>query len=110
MGAIPEGNESFIPGFIAHNVLESATETLARLWRTSPTPNSQEIMEAWSPYMQPVFADVREKDQGNPESNIERYISQDHVRLQGIAGVLHDKMSQDPAPNRIVSCCTYTHR
>jgi hypothetical protein len=82
MGAIPEGNESFIPGFIAHNVLESATETLARLWRTSPTPNSQEIMEAWSPYMQPVFADVREKDQGNPESNIERYISQDHVRLQ----------------------------
>ena len=65
MGAIPEGNESFIPGFIAHNVLESATETLGRLWETSPTPNSQEIMEAWSPYMQEVFADVREKDQGN---------------------------------------------
>ena len=109
MGAIPEGNESFIPGFIAHNVLESATETLGRLWRTSPTPNSQEIMEAWSPYMQQVFADVREKDQGNQESNIERYISQARMRLQGIAGVLHDKMSQDPAPNRIVSEITITN-
>jgi hypothetical protein len=109
MGAIPEGSESFISGFIAHNVLESATETLGRLWRTSPTPNSQEIMEAWSPYTQQVFADVREKDQGNPESNIERYISQARMRLQGIAGVLHDKMSQDPAPNRIVSEITITN-
>jgi hypothetical protein len=36
MGAIPEGNESFIPGFIAHNVLESVTETIGNLWRTSP--------------------------------------------------------------------------
>jgi hypothetical protein len=67
MEAIPEGNESFIPGFIAHNVLESATEILGRLWRTSSTGNSQEIVEAWSLYMQQVFADVREKQQGDPE-------------------------------------------
>jgi hypothetical protein len=31
------------------------------------------------------------------------------MRLQGIAGVLHDKMSQDPAPNRIVSEITITN-
>src|SRR6266487_1330452 len=80
MGAIPEGNESFIPGFIAHNVLEGATETLAGLWRTSPTPSSQVIMEAWSPYLQQVFADVREKHQGNPQNDIERYISQAQMR------------------------------
>ena len=41
------------------------------------------------------FADVREKDQGNQESNIERYVSQARMRLQGIAGVLDDKMSQE---------------
>ena len=105
MGAIPEGNESFIPGFIAHNVLERATETLGRLWRSSPTPDSQEIMEMWSPYMQQVFADVREKLQGDADG----YISQAHIRLQGIAGVLHDKMSQDPAPTRIVSEITITN-
>jgi PD-(D/E)XK nuclease superfamily len=109
MGAIPEGNESFIPGFIAHNVLESATETLGRLWRTSPTPNSQDIMEAWNPFMQQVFADAREKQQGDPESSLERYISQARTRLQGLAGVLHNKMSQDPAPNRIVSEITITN-
>jgi IS1 family transposase len=85
MGAIPEGNESFILGFIAHNVLEGATKTLGRLWRTLPTPNSQEIVEAWNPYMQEVFADIREKHQGNPESDIERYISQARLRLLGIA-------------------------
>jgi len=50
-------------------------------------------MEAWSPYMQEVFADVREKDQGNRESNIERYISKARLRLQGIAGVLHDQIA-----------------
>jgi hypothetical protein len=109
MGAIPEGNESFIPGFIAHNVLQSATETLGRLWRTSPTTNSQQIMETWSPYMHQVFADAREKQQGDPESNLERYISQARTRLLGLAGVLHDKMSQDPAPNRIVSEITITN-
>ena len=59
MGTIAEGNESFIPGFIAHNVLEGATETLGRLWYSSPTPNPQEIMDAWDPYVQHVFADVR---------------------------------------------------
>jgi len=58
---------------------------------------------------QEVFADVLEKDQGNQESNIERYISQARMRLQGIAGVLHDKMSQDPTPNRIVSEITITN-
>ena len=109
MGAIPEGNGSFIPGFIAHNVLESATETLGQLWRSSSMPNTQEIMDAWTPYMQQVFADVREKQQGDPERNIERHISQAQTRLQGIAGVLHDKMSQDPAPNRIVSEITITN-
>jgi len=31
MGAIPEGNESFISVYIAHNLLENATETLGRL-------------------------------------------------------------------------------
>jgi hypothetical protein len=105
MGAIPEGNESFIPGFIAHNVLERATETLGRLWRRSPTPNGQEIMEAWSPYMQQVFADVREKLQGDADG----YISQAHIRLQCIAGVLHDKMSQDPASVRIIREITITN-
>jgi hypothetical protein len=42
-------------------------------------------------------------------SNIERYISQARMRLQGIARVLHDKMSQDPAPTRIVSEITITN-
>lgn len=109
MGAIAEGNESFIPGFIAHNVLEGATETLSRLWQSSPTPNTQEIMVAWDPYIQQVFADVREKQEGNPESNIKRYISLAQMRLQGIAGVLYDKMSKDPAPNRVVSEITITN-
>src|SRR5438034_1224135 len=109
MGTIAEGNESFIPGFIAHNVLEGATETLGRLWHSSPTPNPQEIMDAWDPYMRHVFADVREKQQGNPESNIERYISLAQMRLQGIAGLLYDKMGEDPAPNRIVSEITITN-
>ena len=48
--------------------------------------------------MQQVFADIREKQRGDPESNIERYISLAHTRLEGIAGVPHDKMSQDPVP------------
>lgn len=109
MGAIAEGNESFIPGFIAHNVLEGATETLGRLWHSSPTPNTQEIMATWEPYMQLVFADVREKQQGNPESNIERYISQAQSRLQGIASVFHDRMSENPAPTRIISEITITN-
>jgi len=30
-------NESFIPGFLAHNVLEAATETLGRLWEFTCT-------------------------------------------------------------------------
>ena len=76
MGVIPEGNESFIPGFIAHNVLESISETIVDLWRTSPTPSSQEIMKVWNPNMQRVFADIREKQLGSPENNIEQYISQ----------------------------------
>jgi len=59
--------------------------------------------------MQKVFADVREKDQGNRESNIERYISQARLRLQGIGGVLHDKINQDPPSNRIVSEITITN-
>jgi hypothetical protein len=109
MGAIPEGNESFISGFIAHKILESITETLGRLWQTSPIPNTQEIMDAWNPYMQEVFADFREEQQGDPASNIERYNSQAYARLQGIADVLHDKMSQDPAPNHIVSEITITN-
>lgn len=103
MGAIPEGNESFIPGFIAHNALESISETIVELWRASPIPNSQQIMEVWNPNMQRVFADIREKQLGNPDSNIEQYISQAYRRLQGIASVLHDKMSKNPPPNRILS-------
>ncbi len=109
MGAIPEGNESFVSGFIAHKVLESVTETLGRLWHTSPTPTSQEILDTWNPYMQRVFSDFREEQQGDPASNIERYNSQAYTRLQGIAGVLHDKMSQEPAPNHIVSEITITN-
>jgi PD-(D/E)XK nuclease superfamily len=109
MGAIPEGNESFIPGFIAHNVLESVTETIGNLWRTSPTPSSQEIMEVWNSNMQRVFGDIREKQLGNLESNIEKYISQAYGRLQGIARVLHDKMSEDPPPVRILSEITITN-
>ena len=109
MGAIPEGNESFIAGFIAHNVLESISETIVELWRTSPTPSSQEIMEVWNPNMQRVFADIREKQLGNPESNIEQYISHAYRRLQGIASVLHDKMSKNPTPTRILSEVTITN-
>jgi hypothetical protein len=109
MGAIPEGNESFIPGFIAHNVLESIPETIVELWRTSPTSSSQDIMEVWNPNMQRVFADIRERQLGNPESNIEQYISQASRRLQGIATVLHDKMSNNRPPTRILSEVTITN-
>jgi hypothetical protein len=58
-------------------------------------------METWSPYMQQV-AYVREKLQCG-------YISQAHIRLQCIAGVLHDKMSQDPASVRIIREITITN-
>lgn len=47
--------------------------------------NSQEI-DAWNQYIPQVFADGRE----DPESNIERYISQAQTSLLSIGGVLDD--------------------
>jgi hypothetical protein len=66
-------------------------------------------MDVWNSNMQRVFGDIREKQIGNLENNIEKYISQAYGRLQGIARVLHDRMSKNPPPVRVLSEITITN-
>src|SRR5215204_1941627 len=72
MGAIPEGDESYISGTIAHKVLEHAvSETLMSLWQNHASQD--DVMNAWRPYMDHIFEEQRQEENF---ANIEMYLIQ----------------------------------
>src|SRR6188472_3439834 len=76
MGATPEGGESYVPGTIAHKVLERAVpQTLIPLWQNRAS--CQEIMCAWRPHMDFIFDEQRhEHNFGPDDDDIEKYLAQ----------------------------------
>ena len=112
MGATPRGDESYISGRIAHTALENSIDTLIDLWHPSIT--KERILDTWRPSIDEVYRNEREKANNNPHiSNIEEYISEAEVKVQGIATILQKRMVNDPAPQQIITeitiCNTYTH-
>jgi PD-(D/E)XK nuclease superfamily len=106
MGAVPEGDELYIPGTIAHRVLERAVpETLVHLWQNHAS--CDEVMSAWRPHMNCVFEQQRlEQDIG---SDIEEYLSQAENRVHGIANALQRRITNEPVPIRILTEVTITN-
>jgi hypothetical protein len=106
MGAVPEGDELYTAGTIAHKVLERAVpETLVHLWQNHASCN--EIMSSWRPHINCVFQEQRlEQDIG---SDIEEYLAQAENRLYRIANALHKRINDDPVPTRILTEVTITN-
>ena len=105
MGAVPEGDESYISGTIAHKVLEHAvSETLMSLWQSRAS--SDNIMNSWRPYIDHIFEEQRQEENF---ANIEMYLRQAERRLRGIATLLHTKMANGPIPIRILTEVTITN-
>jgi len=106
MGAVPEGDESYLPGTIAHKVLERAVpETLVHLWQNHAS--SEEILSTWRPHINCVFQEYRSEQ--NIGSDIEEYLFQAENRLHGIANALHEKINDEPVPTRILTEVTITN-
>ena len=109
LGATGRGNEKYIPGSIAHVVLDKAGTGLLHLWE--PKATREVILEDWRGAMEEVFADSerRAEARGYSAESVRKHIVAAHSRLESIAAVLSVYFQENPPPRKIVTEVTISN-
>lgn len=109
LGATGRGNEKYIPGSIAHSVLDKAGTGLLDLWGSKAA--KEEILEGWREAMEATFADSerRAEARGYSAASVRKHIVAAHSRLESIADILSVYFKETQAPRKIVTEVTISN-
>jgi hypothetical protein len=107
LGAVSRGNEAYIPGSIAHTVLERVAPSWLDLWRNQA--NAEMILREWQVTTQITFDEFRTRAEANGHAGTETYINTAQDRLNRLASVLANYFTETQVPRRIVTEITLSN-
>jgi hypothetical protein len=106
VGAIGRGNVAYIPGTIAHRVLERVGPTLDLLWKKQASPT--DILGEWKSDADDTYGDFESRAEAKGTS-VEKYIVAANDRLSGIATILSEYFKDHEPPRKIITEITISN-
>lgn len=106
VGAVGRGNVAYIPGTIAHRVLERVGPTLDVLWRRHAS--AEEILAEWKSDADDTYGEYESRATAKGTS-VEKYIVAANDRLGGIATVLAEYFRDHEPPRKVITEITITN-